>query len=191
MLTQGPQPDTVPQQHLGRVRDEHLPTVRERHQPCRAVHLAAEVVLVAFDRLTGVQTHPDLEVDDGVVAELLLGLDRGSGRVGGSRERGAEAVTTGAEHVAAVAFDRAPHDGVVDPQGIGHVGRGFLPQTRGVLDVGEQKRHRARREPTRHLRTLTQHRPGSSVCDRGLADSWNVSRLVARCRQCRTTRSLC
>ena len=34
------------------------------------------------------------------------------------------------EHVAAVALDRAAHDGVVDPQRVGHVGRGLLPQTR-------------------------------------------------------------
>ena len=74
VLTQGPQRHAVAQQHLGRVRDEHLTSVRERHQPCRAVHLAAEVVPVAFDRLTGVQTHAHREVDDGVVAQLLLRL---------------------------------------------------------------------------------------------------------------------
>ena len=142
VLAERPQRHAVAQQHLGRVGHEHLTAVRERHQPRRAVHLAAEVVPVAFDRLTGVQTHAHREVDGGVVAQLLLRLDRGGRRVGGSRERGAEAVATGAEHVAAVAFDRAPHDGVVDPQRIGHVGRGFLPQTRGVLDVGEQERHR-------------------------------------------------
>ena len=144
VLAQGPQRHAVAQQHLGRVGDEHLTAVRERHQPRRAVHLAAEVVPVAFDRLTGVQTHANREVDGGVVAQLLLGLDRRGRGVGGGRERGAEAVATGAEHVAAVAFDRAPHDGVVDPQRVGHVGRGFLPQTGGVLDVGEQEGHRPR-----------------------------------------------
>ena len=150
MLAQGPQSHAVAQQHLGRVRDEHLTSVRERHQPGRAVHLAAEVVPVAFDRLTGVQTHANREVDGGVIAQLLLRFDRRRSRVGGSRERCAEAVTTDAEHVAAMAFDRAPHDGVVDPQPIGHVGRGFLPQTRGVLDVGEEKGHRAPRQSARH-----------------------------------------
>ena len=127
VLTQRPQRHAVAQQHLGRVGDEHLTAVRERHQPRRAVHLAAEVVPVAFDRLAGVQTHPDREVDGAVVAQLLLRLDRRGRRVGGSRERGAEAVAAGAEHVAAVAFDRAPHDGVVDPQRVGHVGRALPP----------------------------------------------------------------
>ncbi len=158
VLTQRPQRDAVAQQHLGRVGDEHLPSVRERHQPCRAVHLAAEVVPVAFDRLTGMQTHTNDEVDDGLVAQLLLGFDRRGRRVGRSRERGAEAVATGAEHIAAMAFDRAPHDRVVDPQCIGHVGRDFLPQTGRVLDVGEQKGHRPHREPARHARTLNARR---------------------------------
>ena len=156
VLTERPQRHAVAQQHLGRVGHEHLTAVGERHQPRRAVHLAAEVVPVAFDRLTGVQAHAHREVDGGVVAQLLLRLDRRRRRVGGGRERGAEAVAAGAEHVAAVAFDRAPHDGVVDPQRVGHVGRGFLPQTRGVLDVGEQEGHRAPRKPARHARTVMQ-----------------------------------
>ena len=158
MLTQRPQSQAVAQQHLGRVGDEHLTSVRERHQPCGAVHLSAEVVPVAFDRLTGVQTHTNQEVDRGVVAQLLLRVDRGRSRVGGSRERCAEAVTTRGEHVPAVAFDRGPHDGVVDPQPLGHVGRGFLPQRRGVLDVGEQKSHRALGHSAQHGHTVTQRR---------------------------------
>ena len=64
------------QQHLGRVPDEHLLSARDPHQPCRVVHFAAEVVPVVFDRFTGVQTHADHEVDDGLVAQLLLGFDR-------------------------------------------------------------------------------------------------------------------
>ena len=104
------------------------------------------------------QTHTHDEVDHGLVAQLLLGLDRGGSRIGRSRERGAEAVATGAEHISAIAFDRAPHDRVVDTQCIGHVGRDFLPQTGRVLHVGEQKGHRAHREPARHARTVTRRR---------------------------------
>ena len=155
VLAERSQRHAVAQQHLGRVGDEHLTAVRERHQPGGAVHLAAEVVPVAFDRLTGVQAHAHREVDGGVVAQLLLRLDRGGGGVGGGRERGAEAVAAGAEHVAAVAFDRAADDGVVDPQRVGHVGRGLLPQTGGVLDVGEQEGHRAPGGLARHARTVT------------------------------------
>ena len=41
----------------------------------------------------------------GLVAQLLLRFDGGSGRAGRCGERGAEAVATGGEHVAAVTFD--------------------------------------------------------------------------------------
>ena len=102
--------------------------MRERHQPGRAVQLAAEVALVALGRLTGVQTHANREVDDGVVTQLLLGFDRRRRGVAGRRERGAEGVATGAEHVPTVPFDRGPQDGVVGPLRIGHVGRGFVPR---------------------------------------------------------------
>ncbi len=87
----------------------------ERHEPCGTVHLTAEVIAVAFDRLTGVQAHPHREADGAVVTELLLRLDRGCDRVACSRERGTEAITAGGEHVAAAPFDRASHDGVVGP----------------------------------------------------------------------------
>ena len=113
---------------------------------------------VTFDRLARVQPHAHSEVDDGVVAQLLLSFDRGRRCVGGGRERGAEAVATGAEHVPAVTLDGVPHDRVVDPQRIGHVGRVFVPPTGGILDVGEQKGHRAPREPARHTRTVTRRR---------------------------------
>src|SRR5205807_5694262 len=116
MLAERSQDHAVAQQYLGRIRDEHLTTVRERHEPCGTVHLTAEVVAVAFDRLTGMQAHPNREADGAVIAELLLRFDRRRNRVTCSRERGAEIVTTGAEHIAAVPLDRAAHDGVVGPE---------------------------------------------------------------------------
>ena len=162
VLAERAQPDPVANQHLGRVGHEHLPAVRDRHQPRGAVDLAAEVVLVALDRLTGVQAHAHREVDGAVVAQLLLRLDRGGRRVGRGRERGAEAVAAGAEHVAAVALDRAAQDRVVDAQRVGHVARVLLPPTGGVLDVGEQERDRPARTPAGHGRTVTQRSPGPS-----------------------------
>ena len=87
MLTQRPQRHPVPQQHLGRVGDDHLAAVRERHQPCGAVHVGAEVVPVAFDRLAGVQTHPDPEGDGGVGEQLSAIRSRRSPRRRPSRTR--------------------------------------------------------------------------------------------------------
>ena len=156
VLAQWPQRHAFAQEHLGRVRDEYLTAVRERHQPGGAVHLGAEVVPVALGCFTGVQRHPNRELDDEVVAQLLLGLDRGRGRVGGGREGRAEAVATDPEHVPAVPFDRASHDLVVDSHRVGHVGRGVVPELRRALDVGEQKGHRAHRELARHGGTVTQ-----------------------------------
>jgi len=60
-------------------------------------------------------------------------------------------------------LDRAAHDCVVDPQPIGHVGRGFVPQTRGVLDLGEEEGHGAPRESSRHVRTVVQRRASRST----------------------------
>ena len=73
VLAQRPQRDAVAQQHLRRVGDEHLAAVGQRQQPGGAAHLAAHVGLDHVrDRVAGVQAHPDREVDDRVVAQLLL-----------------------------------------------------------------------------------------------------------------------
>ena len=165
VLTERAQPHPVAQQHLGRVGHEHLPAVRDRHQPRGAVDLAAEVVPVALDRLTGVQAHANREVDGAVIAQLLLRLERRGRRVGRGRERRAEPVAAGAEHVAAVPLDRAAQDRVVDAQRVGHVARVLLPPTGGVLDVGEQERDRALGEPSRHGRTVMQTRGLRSAVD--------------------------
>ncbi len=129
-----------------------------RQQPRGAVHLVSGVAPVAVGRLSGVQGHADREVDGAVVSQMFLGLDCRGGRVGWSREHRAHAVAIGVENVAAVAFDRAPHDGVVDAQRLGHGRRVFLPAARRVSDVGEQEGHCSRWEPAAHARTVTRRR---------------------------------
>ena len=145
----------------------------ERHQTRRPVDLAAEVVPVAFDRLAGVQAHADGEPHVGVGPQLALGLDGGRGGAGRRGERRSEPVTTGREHVPAVAIDGVAQDRVVDLHGGGHVGRGFVPEPRRILDVGEEERHRPRwrrhghegtvvaeaRHPNTHLDARSSHRP--------------------------------
>ena len=109
VLTQRPQRHAVAQQHLGRVRDQHLPAVRERHQPGGAVHLAAEVVagrVRSPHRCAGPsapRSRPPLSS-----RSCALRLDRRRGRLGGSRERGAEAIAADGEHVPAVAVRSCP-----------------------------------------------------------------------------------
>ena len=74
--------------------------------------------------------------------QLPLRLDCGRDRVHSGRERGAEAVAPGGEHVAAMALDRRADDDVVGLHRRGHVRRRRFPESRRVLDVGEQERHR-------------------------------------------------
>jgi hypothetical protein len=92
-----------------------------------------------------VQPHPYREADRGVGAQRALHLDGRLGRAPGRGEGGAEAVSVGGEHVPAVAFDRLPHDSVVNPLGGRHLGRRLVPPAQEVLDAGEQERHRSRR----------------------------------------------
>jgi hypothetical protein len=68
LLTERSQRHPVAHQHLGRAGDEHLAAVGERRQPCRAVHLGADVRAVAFDCVAGVQAHADGELHERLVA---------------------------------------------------------------------------------------------------------------------------
>ena len=102
VVAQRPQGDPAAHQDLGRVGHEHLATVGEGHQAGGSVHFCAEVVAVALDGLARVQRHPDGEGDGVVAPQLPLRLDCGRDGVHSGRERGAEAVDPGGEHVAAV-----------------------------------------------------------------------------------------
>jgi hypothetical protein len=62
---------------------------------------------------------------------MTVGLDRRGCRGGRSRERRAYPVTCAVENVALVAYDRAPHDGLVDGRRLCHGGRVFLPRRVG------------------------------------------------------------
>ena len=84
--------------------------------------------------------------------QLLLNLHRSFSSVRCRRERCAEAVAAGGEHVAAVLFDRPPHDAVVDLERRRHLRRRFFPQPCRILDVAEQERHRPCWEIRRHER---------------------------------------
>ena len=99
-------------------------------------------------------------------------LHRGLGRARCRREGRAEAVWFGGEHVPSVTFDRLPHYRVVDRRGGCHLGRRLVPPAHGILDAGEQERHRSRRWADGHISTLCEGGagiPGTGTCTtRGL-----------------------
>jgi hypothetical protein len=63
-----------------------------------------------------------------------------------------------------VAFDRAPHGGVVEAQCLGYGRRVVLPATCRVRHVGEQEGDRSRWEPAAHARTVTRRHPERGSC---------------------------
>ena len=152
MLAEGPQSHTVAQQHLGRVGHEHLTSVRERHQPCRAVHLAAEIAPVAFDCLTGVQAHTNLDVLEPGDSHLrLLGRCHG---IGSPAEGSRETIATGGKEVSVVALDGPPEDVVMGRYEPRHLVGPLLPQGGRPLDIGEQERHGPRWRAQSHPGSL-------------------------------------
>ena len=66
-------------------------------------------------------------------------------RIVGASERRREAVPAGREHVATMVLDRTAHELVVSDEGATHLVRNGLPPAGAALDVGEQERHRPRR----------------------------------------------
>ncbi len=135
----------------------------QREQPRGAVHLNSGVAPVAIGRLCGVQCHADREVD-GEVPQIYLGLYRRRSCVRRRRERRAQPVAAGVEHIAVVAFDGAPHDDVVEAHYLGHGRRVVLPAACRVRHVGEQEGDRSRWERAAHARTVTRRRPAGRSC---------------------------
>jgi hypothetical protein len=123
--------------------------------------------------LSGVQTHPHREADRGVGAQLALRLDRSLGRARSRREGSAEAVSVGSEHVPTVTFDHLLHDRVVDPLGGRHLGRRLVPPAQGILDAGEQERHRSGRRADGHTSTLREARYASRKSSSWEAPRWS------------------
>ena len=128
------------QQIGGRLRDQHLTAVADCHQACGAVDVGAEVVAVALDGFTGMDS--DAYRREALGLQRPLGLDRGLDRVTGAGERDREAVATGGEDVAAVLRDRAAQDRVVSCERVVHRRGVVLPPSGRTHDVGEEERDR-------------------------------------------------
>jgi hypothetical protein len=71
--------------------------------------------------------------------QVALRRERRRHRAGGARERRAEGISDGLEHVSSMGVDGGPHDRVVAGEGCLH-GHGVpLPLARASLDVREEK----------------------------------------------------
>jgi hypothetical protein len=115
--------------------------VRRRHDARRAVHHAAEEIVVAALDDPSVQTaaRPQRDAVDARIGERLLELQSGSDRVLRVVERGAHAVARHLDHVAAVSLDRRPRERIVPREGLFHARRLALPKLGAALDVGEEE----------------------------------------------------
>ena len=152
-LSQLQQPDTIPQlvtrQVSCRLGDHDLAAVRHAQQPCSTVHRRAEVVIVAKLCHSRVKSHAHPER---LAHRPVLAADR-SLAVDGCAQRGARgcehsmyAVASTLHNLTAVSRDRFPQDHVMARQRHAHRMRLLLPQPRRHLEIGEQERHRPRRQ---------------------------------------------
>ena len=136
----------VTEQHLGRVGDEDLAAVGDCHEPGGAVPPTADVAAVAFDGVAGVQPHADGEVDGGVVVGISCAVR--CRRFGGRRECGAETITTRP----GTRTSSRPSTLARMPIRVGAASASamapgvLVPSTCGLVDGGEEERHRALRE---------------------------------------------
>ena len=141
---------------MGRFGTQNLVTMPGRHQPRGSVHRGAEVVTVAFDRLTCMESNSDRQADrrgPHFARQSALEIDRRPQRVAGASEGGGEAIATGRKHHSAVLGNSGLDDGVMSEERLCHRIGLLLPQSCGPFDVGENKRDRPRRP------FVVQHRP--------------------------------
>ncbi len=121
---------------------QHLPAVSRGHDARRAVHGGAEKVVVAA--LDDARMHPAASTELQASlrcrrAERTLELEAGAKRVAGIVEDGVHSVARHLHERAVVARDdRARERVVTRKRGRHQIGR-LLPQSRAVLDVGEQE----------------------------------------------------
>ena len=154
VLAQIPQPDPAGQpagQQLAR-RPGHqdLTAMAGGQQPGGPVHHRTEIVAVALHAGPRMQRHPH---PDRRAGRPRLGTDRPldghrrrqrGGRVG---EHRAKRLAHRLEHLTARALDLLADNAVMAGRRLRHRLAVGLPQPDAALDVGEQQRHRARREP--------------------------------------------
>ena len=138
----------VAQEHLGGAGDDGLPAMGGGHQAGAPVDRQARVAGVIDDhRLVGVQPDPGPQRvcgAPGLRRERLLKRRRRTHGIPRCRERGGHPVAHPREHVTAMGRNRLLEQLVVaDHRGLHRAGI-LLPHPGRALEIGEQKRHRAR-----------------------------------------------
>jgi hypothetical protein len=147
-----------------------------RADPSGPVNGEPYVVRRRDHRLAGVQTHPhthDRALRPAFCRQRALRLHRGGDRVAGTRERHEERVALSVDLVTAVTGTCSTYQAIVTRDNLRVALAKPAKQTRGPLDIGEQKRDRAAGQP-RHgpwLRRPTAHVKVAERCPRG-SRSW-------------------
>ena len=142
-------PRVVGIQRPARIAGNDLPSVRGSCDARRHVDCHSDIVTVDEECLARMRPHPDPERErPTMVTDRSLGHDR-CARRGGCRLEGTEkAVPFTPDYDAASIIDRRGDDG---PHLAEHIGVGAVTQlaqkSRGLLDIGEEKRDGADRQP--------------------------------------------
>ena len=140
-----------------RLRQEHLPAVPGGGDPRRPVDVDADVALLGYDRLAGVEPHAHA---DRPAAERRLPVGGGRDRLGGARERDEERVALRVHLDAAVPCESLPqHTTVLAQQLARNASPMLVQQPRRPLDVREQERHGPRRQVPWHARSIVDDFP--------------------------------
>ncbi len=129
----------------GRARQQDLAAVTDRHDPGRPVHGGPEVVPTARLGLAGVDPHPDADrarARPRLLEECPLGGDRGGHGTDRRVEDGHQTVAGGLDDLTVRVGDGRPEQDLVSREGVLHLTRVLLPETRAALDVGEQEGQR-------------------------------------------------
>ncbi len=133
----------------GDERHQDLAAVAHRHQPGRPVQRRTVVVAVAQLRSAGVHTHAHPQragLGPRFGAQRELRVDCRIHGLGRAREGGEEPVPGRLHHVPTAGLHGGGHHLVVTRQCPAHRVGMLLPQTRRPLEIGEQERHRPRRQ---------------------------------------------
>lgn len=144
-----------------------MAAVADREQTSDAVHRGTEVVAIAFVSRSGVNRRSHLQPADRRKVLRRRRALRGEDcrhRIFRAGERGAERIAEGLEDITSVLADRRAKQAIVTSHGLAHGSTVALPTRRAPFDVGEQKRHRTRRQrtarhPTHRIRQWAHRAP--------------------------------
>ena len=140
MVPEVTQLDVAAEEVACRLREQDLATMACCRDPCRAVNVDANVALVGYDWLSGVQANPN---PDRRVRQRLLRLHRRCERVLRTRKGDEEGVPLGVDLDSSVVHKCLPQKAPVFSERIRVPVPELLEQPRRPFDVREEKRDSA------------------------------------------------